>query len=294
MNPAPSASIIIPVYNDEAGLTACLQALQRQRHPHHCMDVIVVDNGSRPPVAIDSGRYSFPIRVLACHTPGAYAARNAGAAAARHALLAFTDADCIPHPDWLSRGCRALLSGTGQQVVGGDVVVTAPAKRSAVALYQYETGFQQQDNIRDKGFAVTANLFCTATQFRQIGPFDERLLSGGDREWSWRAARAGMRLYFAADAIVFTAPRTTLAGAIRQARRTAAGRIMLRRLRLDHLGPQALARHRSAWSSMRWILTHPGLSRSERLRVAAVASLIRAAALVERLRLALAFTPERR
>jgi GT2 family glycosyltransferase len=163
-----------------------------------------------------------------------------------------------------------------------------------VALYQQTTGFGQESNVRDKGFSATANLFCTRQQFEIIGPFDTRLLSGGDREWCWRASLRSFHVHYEPTAVVHTQPRTDLRGAIRQSRRVVAGRKMLRELRLGHRGDESIAKLRSPLQAALWILRYRDLTLWNRLQVLLVAILIRAAAQWESVRLTLGAKAERR
>lgn len=288
-----SVSIIIPAFNDQLGLDNCLLALAQQTWPADAVEVIVVDNGSTPPLQLPPAQLDT-VRLIRCLTPGSYAARNAGAAEATGDILAFTDADCRPESDWLRNGIAALLNGDGERIIGGEVLFDAIKSPSAVALYQIVTGFGQASNVRDKGFSATANLFCMRRHFKAVGPFDTRLLSGGDREWCWRASRHGLSLHFEASAVIHTAPRSNLRSAIRQARRVVGGRKMLRELGLTHTGEHAVKKLRSPWQSFIWILQRHELGVADRLRVLAVASLIKVAAILESFRLALGSKPERR
>lgn len=287
------ASIIIPAFNDQVGLDNCLRALAQQTWPSEATEIIVVDNGSAPPLHL-IGMNTSTTRMIRCLSPGSYAARNAGAAAAKGDVLAFTDADCQPDMNWLRNGIAALQCGDGDHIIGGEVVFDTQPAPSSVALYQLVTGFGQASNIRDKGFAATANLFCLRRHFDTIGAFDTRLLSGGDREWCWRAAKHGLSLRYDASAIVHTAPRSDLRGAIRQARRVVGGRKMLRELGLAHAGNSAVNKLRTPWQSVIWILQLRELGIRDRLRVLAVALLIRTAAGLESFRLALGTQAERR
>ena len=287
----PEVSVVIPVFNDEAGTKICLAALAVQTYPR--FEVIVVDNGSHPPIQLPLDSYSFKVRVVICHVPGSYAARNAGVGAAGGDILAFTDADCVPAPGWIENAVEALLSAE-HVVVGGQVLFAPPAVGSGAELYQYATGFQQRENIEVKQFSATANLFCTRAQFAATGPFDERLLSCGDREWAWRAARHGYRFVYVENARVTTPPRTSLRSAIRQARRVEAGRMQLRILGLDHAGRSAAQPHRAGWQVVRWIMNRPTLSIFKRLRILAAAIAIKTATLVEGMRIRLGGSPERR
>lgn len=293
MSDSPSVSVIVPTFQDLEGVLRCLQTLCRQTHPFQDFEVIVVDNNSTPPIRI-SDEFPFKTTIVRCETPGSYAARNAGVLASRGGCLAFTDADCVPDPLWIESGFRALLGTGGNTIIGGEVFLSHPIPRTGTGLYQYLAGFQQQENIKHKRFSATANLFCTRVAFDHIGAFDERLLSGGDREWAWRARRAGFETRYAANIIVGTAPRTTLRGAIRQARRVAAGRYHLKHMGLTHDNPSGLEPHRGAFSSLRWILRHPELGWPDRLRMLGAALAIKTASLAEPLRIRLGGRAEHR
>jgi len=286
-------SVIIPVFNDLEGITRTLEGIAQQSWPINGIEVVVVDNGSDQPVVLPI-EYPFSVQVVRCEILGSYAARNAGVAVAKGEVFAFTDADCIPGESWLEQGIASLTEGKGRLAVAGAVLFTATESPSCVALYQMTTGFGQESNVRDKGFAATANLFCTRAQFEKVGPFEERLLSGGDREWSWRAYTLGVSINYQPNSIVYTEPRRTLGGAIRQARRVVAGRAGLRKLGVAHIGDAAVTKQRSALESVRWLLTQRELSLWDRTRVLWVAILIRGAAGFESFRLALGARPERR
>jgi len=286
-------SVIVPVYNDLAGVLRCLQGLSGQTYPASHVHVMLVDNGSTPALRVE-GAYPFEFEVLRCETPGSYAARNAGAKMARGGVFAFIDADCVPDPDWLAAGVAALERGEGQYVVGGEVRVLPPEPRTGVGLYQYLVGFQQEENIRRKHFTVTANLFCYAEQFQRIGAFTESLMSAGDLEWGQRARDASVAVMYASSAAVVTRPRASMSAAIRQARRVAGGRKYLRDRTWNPAEPELLKPHRSALTALRWIVGRTELSRWERCKVLWAALVIRLATAVEYLRLSLGSRPERR
>jgi len=289
----PLVSIIIPVFDDEAGVSRCLAALGVQTYPLSCLEVILVDNGSTPALSV-ANHLPYTVQITRHEKPGSYSARNAGARIATGEILAFTDADCVPQRGWVEQGVHALQEGHHHHLVGGEVVIAPPSVRSGVGLYQYAAGFRQKENIENKEFSVTANLFCTKGQFQHIGPFDERLLSGGDREWSWRAKKLGLPMVYAPGAIVYTEPRTSLGAAIRQTRRVAAGRYHLRSLQLGLEDVEGLRPHRRSLASLSWILCYPSLTRWERLKVLTAALVLKAFALTEMVRLKLGGSAERR
>src|SRR5690242_9138788 len=124
--PAPQISVVVCSLNGEERLGRCLAALAAQRHD--AFEVIIVDDGSADAtgsIAVASGA-----RVVRHETPrGLSAARNAGIALARGAIVAFTDDDCEPSPGWL-----AALDDTYREHgidrvsgVGGIVEAAGPA-----------------------------------------------------------------------------------------------------------------------------------------------------------------------
>ena len=102
-------AVVIPVWNGRTILGRCLDALERQTLPRERFDIIVVDNGSTDGTA-DIARGYANVTVLEEPTPGSYAARNTALADVRAPITAFTDADCIPDPDWLVRVLEAAAA----------------------------------------------------------------------------------------------------------------------------------------------------------------------------------------
>ena len=228
MRDFPLVSVIIPAFNDEARLELCLDALERQTYPRDRVDIIVVDNGSNPPLR--KALQNRPeLRVLLEPTPGSYAARNLGVAHARGEILAFTDSDCIPAERWLECAVDALLGRESLGAVAGriEVFVKDPARPTAVELFDRAVAFRQDRNVADGGFGVTANLVVRRLAFMDAGPFDDTLLSGGDREWCQRMVSAGYEIAYAQDAVVAHPARRDPRDLVRKMRRVAGGHHLL-------------------------------------------------------------------
>ena len=62
----PSVSVIIPTYNRPTALRNCLSALARQTLPPRSFEVIVVDDGSRDPLAFDPAEWehAFSLKII--------------------------------------------------------------------------------------------------------------------------------------------------------------------------------------------------------------------------------------
>lgn len=216
--------MIIPVYNSPEQLRECLVALAEQSFPRDRFEVIVVDNGSpeshRPIVEAQPGCIYLEER-----QPGSYAARNRGLLAARGEILAFTDADCLPQPNWLFEGNRALAEHAECGFVGGRVEIfpVNSERPTAVELYDMAMGLRQDSNVDRWHFAATANMFTRRSIMDRVGPFNSTLKSSGDLDWGQRATAAGALGHYEESAVVRHPARDSLAAIIRQQRRHAGG-----------------------------------------------------------------------
>jgi glycosyltransferase involved in cell wall biosynthesis len=205
LSPRPTVTVIIPVFNDTARLRTCLEAIRRQDYPDDLVDVVVADNAStedpRPALPADDPRFT----VVTERRPGSYVARNTAVRHARGEVLAFTDADCVPHPGWLSAAVEALTAPDAPDAVGGDIVLrfsTGTEPVTGPELYEVVEGFDQESFVRNNHFAATANLVVPAAVFAEVGDFNPALRSGGDLEWGQRLAAADRRMGFSAAAAV--------------------------------------------------------------------------------------------
>ncbi|MCU1692035.1 MAG: epsH 1 [Frankiales bacterium] len=231
----PEVTVVVPVAGDRGQLAGTLAALLRQEHAS--FEVVVVDNGDNDlsPVVADLRHASDPtgrVRLVREPRPGSYAARNAGVLAGRGAVLAFTDADCRPRPDWLTRGTAALAAADGPAFVGGRVAMVRESRRRPTApeLYELVTAFPQAAYVA-QGFAVTANLLVPRDVFDGVGPFDSTLRSGGDRDWGLRATAAGVSGQYGDDVVVEHPCRSSLRELHRKTVRTTTGHDAMRRAR---------------------------------------------------------------
>src|SRR5919107_1797272 len=121
-------SVVIPTYRRPELLERVLEALTKQDLPADEFEVIVCDDaGSEETCAqVERWRAASPVSFvyLTAATPklGPAAMRNAGWRAARGDVIAFTDDDTIPEPDWLRRGLLALADDAADAASGQIVV----------------------------------------------------------------------------------------------------------------------------------------------------------------------------
>ena len=225
--PLPVVGVVVPVYNDWHRLQLCLEALACQRYPRDRLQVRVVDNGSTDWPSQPS--FPLPLEVIVHRKPGSYGARNQAALDWSVDVLAFTDADCRPDPNWISSGVAALQwQASTPRLVAGRIVLEpqSPGHPSSGEQLDQILGFDQARTVRRAGFGVTANLFVAQACFQALGGFQRRTHSGGDREFCHRAVAAGAQLLFEAEAVV-RHPARDWAELVRKQRRIVGGRLSL-------------------------------------------------------------------
>ncbi|MFC3199043.1 glycosyltransferase family 2 protein [Parapedobacter deserti] len=163
-------SVVIPTYRRPRLLVKCLEALHGQTLEEKAFEVIVVSDGPDAATADavarwHAGRADAKFRFISTSIKkGPAAARNAGWRAAEGQLIAFTDDDCLPHPEWL----ETLVHHFGGQphfAMTGYVQVPIP---------QRPTDFEWNTAQLQTAEFVTANCCCTKDALTAVGGFDER------------------------------------------------------------------------------------------------------------------------
>jgi GT2 family glycosyltransferase len=228
--------VIVPFFQQRDTLARCLECLRESRYPAELLEVVLVDNHPEPTLRPgDLPDIGIAIRLVHEPVAGSYRARNRGVRACSGEVLAFTDADCAPDPDWIPKGVTHLSCTPECGLVGGkiEILLSNPSRPTAPEVYEHYTALRQADYLRRERFAATANLFTTRAVFEAVGPFDARLRSSGDVEWGRRVFAAGYRQVFAAGALVRHPARRTLAELVYRCRRIAGGRLQIARLSTD-------------------------------------------------------------
>jgi GT2 family glycosyltransferase len=194
----PMVSVVVPVRNRLRELIHLVRLLDQQTLTRECWELIVGDDGSSDGL-LDALGDRDDLRIISGPPENAYAARNRAAEQARADILAFTDADCRPDPQWLEEGLKALLES---DVVGGQINWIAPPDRSIWSLLEIDTFVDQEAAVR-LGVGLTGNLFVRRAVFERVGGFDESLPSHGDYDFVQRCVASGARLKHSPNAVVW-------------------------------------------------------------------------------------------
>jgi glycosyltransferase involved in cell wall biosynthesis len=203
-------TIVAATHNRADRLAALLDALRAQTLGSERFAVVIVDDASGDDtarvLAAAQERGDLALTVLRHETGrGPAAARNAGWRAAQTPVIAFTDDDCRPSPDWLQAGLAAMAAtanGTREAIVQG---LTEPDPQEADRLGPFTRSLNVP--ALDHWYA-TANMFYSRATLERLGGFDETTFSrpgGEDTDLAWRAIGDGVPAAFSADARVWHA-----------------------------------------------------------------------------------------
>lgn len=194
----PGVSIVIPTHNRQSCLEETLSHLAKQTL--HDYEVIVVDDGSSPPVSV-----SEPVRLVRLEGEERSAARNAGAKAAHGDLLIFIDDDISVRPDFVERHFVAHHEWPDALLVGA---VRLPEEALLTPFGRFRQRLEDSGIPLARGLTSMSNL-CTAAnmaipraRFEELCGFDPSIASGEDQDLALRHARKGGRIAFIPEARV--------------------------------------------------------------------------------------------
>jgi glycosyltransferase involved in cell wall biosynthesis len=237
-------SIVVPTWNRPLELARCLGAIGSLDYPRERFEVIVVDDGGGVPLDDVIARFRGALHVTLLTQPhaGPGAARNTGVARAQGDVIALTDDDCLPEPQWLSRLAARL---DGARAVGGCTRNGLPHNPYAtVSQLITDVGYAYFNRDPDRAaFFATNNLALPADRFREIGGFDAALTTYEDRDLCERWLSRGWTMAYAPDAVVVHQHALTLASFWRQHFRYGCGALRFHRARA-HRHPERVAASR--------------------------------------------------
>lgn len=208
-----NVSVVVPIYNGEADLPDLIQCLRSQTYPSDQVEYLLVDNNSRDRTAEMLQAFATDtIRPLwENQIQSSYAARNQGIRIAQAEIVAFTDADCRPEPQWLEALIKPFEDAAIGIVVGE--IVALPGQTLLEKHADRQDTLSQKHTITHKFFPYgqTANLAIRRPIFEQVGLFRPYLTTGGDADICWRIQQqTEYQVYFAQDAIIKHKHRETL------------------------------------------------------------------------------------
>jgi len=206
MKDLPYLSVIIPAYNEEGYINACLSSLKSQDYKGK-FEIIVVDNASTDKTAKIAKKHKA--KIVFCPLPGVVFARDAGVKEAKGELIVQCDADSIVPSDWLSRIAKDFAKEKKVCALFGDVshpdaplwtkiLVSGLVRFSNILSWRF---------LKRPLFALASNMAFKKEEFLRIGGYNLSLPNYGDEaDLLARFCKAG-KVIFDKDLIVQSSAR---------------------------------------------------------------------------------------
>jgi cellulose synthase/poly-beta-1,6-N-acetylglucosamine synthase-like glycosyltransferase len=227
-------SVIVPAYNESAGIEAAVRSLLASDHP---VEIIVVDDGSTDGTADLVESLRLPVRVIRQPNAGKPAALNTGLAAATFDLVVMVDGDTVFEPDTVRTIVQPFADPRVGAVSGNAKVVNRGGMLGRWQHIEYVVGF----NLDRRLFDLAE---CMPTVPGAVGAFRRQALLdlGGvsdvtlaeDTDLTMALCRAGWRVVYEEGAKAWTEAPASLNALWRQRYRWCYGTL------------QAMWKHRGA------------------------------------------------
>lgn len=218
-NTDPEVAVVVATRNREEDLKRCVAALHAQADAP-AFEIVIVDDGSSPPVNPAALAGPVAVRILRAAGVGPATARNLGARTVSAAVVLFTDDDTVACEHWVTAASARLRDHPAE--VGVEGPVTTPPYD---ALRAYSVAVDRP------GHYWTCNVAYRRAVLDRLGGFAEEVFPYPhceDRDLGFRALEVGP-IGFAPDMCVVHAPRKQSALALARRGRWIASEIELAR-----------------------------------------------------------------
>jgi GT2 family glycosyltransferase len=209
----PSASIIIPVYNNLSYTEDCLAQLFRTLPDDFAGEVLIVDDASldETPAALERWKQSDSrIRVLRNETNAGFVRScNRAAQSATGEYLIFLNNDTLPMPGWLAPLLRTFRSYPDAGAVGGKLIYPDGTLQEAGGVIfsdgsgcnfgkHGDAGAPLFNFVREVDYCSGALLAVRRDVFLRLGGFDLRYEPAyyEDTDLCFRLRECGYRVYY--------------------------------------------------------------------------------------------------
>lgn len=210
-------TVIVPAYNEEAGIEAAVRSLLASTHP---VQVVVVDDGSTDRTSEIVTAMDLPqVTLIRQDNAGKPAALNTGLAAAEHDLVVMVDGDTIFEPETIARLVQPFASPEVGAVSGNAKVANRGGLLGRWQHIEYVIGF----NMDRRWYDLAG---CMATVPGAVGAFRAQALRevGGvssdtlaeDTDLTMALGRAGWRIVYEPSAVAWTEAPASLRSLWRQ------------------------------------------------------------------------------
>ncbi len=195
-------AIVITVLNEIENIDGLLSALQSQTLKPR--EIVIVDGGS-----VDGTWEKLqqlrPVKSYLCKGNRSQG-RNFGVSKTSSPIIAFTDAGCLPHPNWLAELIKPLAKKEWQVVSGYYQGVPKTVFEACLVPYVLVT----PDRIPDQFLPSSRSMAMRRGIWNKSGGFNPKVDPSEDFELANRLQKMGIHFFFARDAVVDWRPRKNL------------------------------------------------------------------------------------
>lgn len=169
----PAVSIIIPTYNRPELLREALDSIAAQTFRDY--EVIVVDDGSTPPIAEAIVDHPVRPKIIRQNRQGPGAARNRGIAEAKSDLVAFLDSDDLWMPTKLERFVAALRENPAISIFYGPMVPIDAQRHEVAGRTKARRAGRITEALFKSCFVDVPTVVCRKDVLTRAGGFDASL-----------------------------------------------------------------------------------------------------------------------
>ena len=192
-------SIVIATRDRPVPLREVVLLLVSATAPHDGFEVVVVDDGSTVPLALELPPDGPHVRIIRTAGVERSAARNLGARESKGWTLLFVDDDMTVRTDFVVQHARAHVTWPGALVAGA---IALPPERLAEPFVAFRQRLESMSTpasggpVQAPNFCAAGNMSMDRRAFEELGGFDERLTNGEDQDLALRHTARGGRIVF--------------------------------------------------------------------------------------------------
>lgn len=235
MNKEPFFSVIIPVKNEGAVLSRCLDSLMKLDYPRERFEIIIADGLSTDNTRDIAGSYT--VKIVDNDKQIVASGRNRAFQEAIGDIIVFTDADCVFQEQWLRNSVKYFAD----EKIGGVGGLTLSPENSSpfekavdllfclAELLRVTSHRKDLSSIREVSDIPGCNAMYRKEALGMVMPVNENLLTAEDVWMNFCVRKSGYKLLHAPDVILWHYRRNSLKKFLRQIYRFAVGRLQVGR-----------------------------------------------------------------
>ena len=235
-NYQPKVSVIVPAWNEEVGLLSTVKSIMESTYDN--IEVVVINDGSTDNSDHMMRDYVKEIEQSTTHTnktilyhykenAGKGGALNKGIEISHGDIIVTVDADSVVHKNaiknFVAHFANPLVMAAVGNVKIGNTTSIIPTIQYLEFLFSFY--FKRADSILGSIYIIggAAGAFRKEV-FEKLGPYSSKNITE-DIELTVRIQQAGMKIVYAADAVVYTEGADNIRGLMKQRLRWKRGRI---------------------------------------------------------------------